>query len=53
MIFIVGLILVGFSVFGANADTALIAGALCLVASAIDNISTSIDDWRQQDKQRQ
>lgn len=50
MVFIVGLILIIVGVFGANVDTALIAGALCLVASAIDRVSTSIDDWRRQSK---
>lgn len=50
MVFIVGLILIGFGVIGANADTALIAGVLCLVASAIDRVSTSIDDWLRQSK---
>lgn len=51
MVFIVGLILIIVGVFGANADTALIDGVLCLVISAIDRISTSIDDWRRQNKQ--
>lgn len=50
MSFIIGLFLIVCGIFGANADSALIAGALCLVASAISNVSVSIDDWRRQSK---
>ena len=50
MLIIIGILLIGFGLCGANADSAVMAGAICLVANAIDNLSNSIDDWRRQSK---